>query len=171
MVLARSTKSRSVSSCCAGTPPRTRCSRPGTRSFSASGHLPSTPTPSPAYSQPPLPLRTADQKLDMNMSIPVLLREEAEAGIVVLRLNRPDSMNALNSEMVEALYSTFGEMAEDRSVRAIVLTGAGRGFCSGADLNGYGGEHAVDPANPQADLWASFWVQKRIAGLIPLMRS
>jgi enoyl-CoA hydratase len=118
-----------------------------------------------------MPLRPAEQKLDGNMSTSVLLRDEAEAGIVVLRLNRPDSMNALNSEMVEALYSTFGELAEDRSVRAIVLTGAGRGFCSGADLNGYGGEHAVDPANPQADLWASFWVQKRIAGLIPLMRS
>ncbi len=54
--------------------------------------------------------------------------------ITVLTLNRPDSLNALSYELVEALHTSLDEVAADNTCRAVVLTGAGRGFCSGLDL-------------------------------------
>lgn len=49
-------------------------------------------------------------------------------------MNRPKALNALNRELVEALLDYFGRLYFDRSVRVVVLRGAGRGFCAGADL-------------------------------------
>ena len=57
-----------------------------------------------------------------------------EAGVALVTLNRPDANNALNRELSEAIIATFGELAASESVRAIVLTGAGRVFCAGVDL-------------------------------------
>jgi 2-(1,2-epoxy-1,2-dihydrophenyl)acetyl-CoA isomerase len=51
-------------------------------------------------------------------------------------LNRPDKLNALNLQMIEDLRAAAGAVDADRSVRAVLLTGAGRGFSSGADLAG-----------------------------------
>ena len=59
---------------------------------------------------------------------------EKEGQIAVLTLNRPDKMNALSAEMRESLPRILQEVQADDSVRALVLTGAGRGFCSGADV-------------------------------------
>lgn len=59
-------------------------------------------------------------------------------GVAVLRLNRPDRLNAINQVMRDELIATFGALGADRSVRAIVLTGAGRGFCSGIDVRDFG---------------------------------
>jgi len=57
------------------------------------------------------------------------------AGVVTLTMNRPDAMNALDVPLKEALRDTLAGLAEDRSVRAVVLTGAGtRAFCVGQDL-------------------------------------
>jgi enoyl-CoA hydratase/carnithine racemase len=67
------------------------------------------------------------------MSPPVLLLERAGA-VATLTLNRPGTKNALNPELVEALSGGLTEVAEDASIRAVVLTGAGGAFCSGADL-------------------------------------
>jgi enoyl-CoA hydratase/carnithine racemase len=55
--------------------------------------------------------------------------------IAVLTLNRPDKLNALSYELVEALHAALDELAVDNTVRAVVVTGAGRGFCSGLDLS------------------------------------
>jgi 2-(1,2-epoxy-1,2-dihydrophenyl)acetyl-CoA isomerase len=55
-------------------------------------------------------------------------------GVATLTLNRPDSMNSLSVELKEALVEVVPELARDESVRAVVLTGAGRGFCVGQDL-------------------------------------
>jgi 2-(1,2-epoxy-1,2-dihydrophenyl)acetyl-CoA isomerase len=63
----------------------------------------------------------------------VLLVERAD-GVATLTLNRPDSMNSLSLELKEALGAAIDEVAADESVRAVVLTGAGRGFCVGQDL-------------------------------------
>jgi enoyl-CoA hydratase/carnithine racemase len=57
-------------------------------------------------------------------------------GVVLLTLNRPDQLNALDDELLlRVLPDTFAELAADASVRAVVVTGQGRGFCAGADLD------------------------------------
>lgn len=65
----------------------------------------------------------------------ILVSAKAD-GVVEVRLNRPDKLNALNDDMYGALASIFGQLHEDRAVRAIILTGEGRGFCSGSDVGG-----------------------------------
>ncbi|HEY6870670.1 MAG TPA: enoyl-CoA hydratase/isomerase family protein [Novosphingobium sp.] len=59
---------------------------------------------------------------------------DRQGAVAVLTLNRPDRLNALNDPMVDAMTAAFEALTDDTDVRAIVLTGAGRGFCSGADL-------------------------------------
>ena len=66
-------------------------------------------------------------------------------GVATVTLNRPDAMNALNTELKVALRDTLAAAAEDDAVRAVLLTGSGRAFCVGQDL----AEHA---ANLQGDL-------------------
>ncbi|WP_319450364.1 MULTISPECIES: enoyl-CoA hydratase/isomerase family protein [unclassified Mycobacterium] len=68
-------------------------------------------------------------------------------GVVVLRLNRPDRLNAINSVMRAELIQTLAALATDDDVHAVVLTGAGRGFCSGLDTRNFGDIPAAeDPA-------------------------
>jgi 2-(1,2-epoxy-1,2-dihydrophenyl)acetyl-CoA isomerase len=59
---------------------------------------------------------------------------EKDGQIAVLTLNRPDKMNAISAEMRENLPLTLQEVQEDDDFRALIITGAGRGFCSGADV-------------------------------------
>jgi enoyl-CoA hydratase len=65
-------------------------------------------------------------------------------GVLVLQLNRPERLNAINDVMVRELEDTLSAVAADTSVNAVVLTGAGRGFCSGIDMRDFG------PAIPDA---------------------
>lgn len=65
---------------------------------------------------------------------PVLLEGKHE-GIATLVMNRPDRLNALNTDLGLALSEALSRLAEDESVRVIVLTGAGRAFCAGGDLD------------------------------------
>lgn len=58
-----------------------------------------------------------------------------EGAIATITLNRPDTLNALTPEMSERYIDLLNEADADPSVRAIIVTGAGRGFCSGADLS------------------------------------
>src|SRR5580692_1292331 len=67
------------------------------------------------------------------MSEKVLLLDKTD-GIVTITLNRPDKLNAFNDELSYALLNTLKELEKDTTVKVIVLTGAGRGFCSGQDL-------------------------------------
>jgi 2-(1,2-epoxy-1,2-dihydrophenyl)acetyl-CoA isomerase len=76
----------------------------------------------------------------------VLLLDRTE-GVATLTMNRPESMNALSIELKDALVQALADVGADDSVRAVVLTGSGRGFCVGQDLS----EHiqlleAGDPA-------------------------
>lgn len=69
---------------------------------------------------------------DNTTQTPVLL--EREGGVAVVRLNRPEAMNALDLATKTALLDTLREVAHDESVRCVVLTGTGRAFCVGQDL-------------------------------------
>src|SRR5690242_5553326 len=90
------------------------------------------------------------------------------AGISVLTLERPDRMNAMNAELVGDLHAALDEVAADRDCRAVILTGAGRGFCAGLDLQGYGFPDGVHRRGRVQD---GFAVQQHIAALIPHLRS
>lgn len=78
------------------------------------------------------------------MSEPRVAREPLQVarddrGVVTLTLDRPEARNALDARLVGRLRGAFGELAEDDAVRVVVLTGAGRAFCAGADLHGMSG--------------------------------
>src|SRR5262245_1094265 len=68
----------------------------------------------------------------MNAESPVLV--ELRAGYRVITLNRPDKLNAFNESMHKALRKVIDDAETDESCRALLLTGAGRGFCTGQDL-------------------------------------
>ena len=70
------------------------------------------------------------------MALPTLetTQYSVEQGIATITLNRPDRLNAYNAKMREELLALFDETDADDNVKAVVITGAGRGFCAGADL-------------------------------------
>jgi enoyl-CoA hydratase/carnithine racemase len=69
---------------------------------------------------------------------PLVLVEEPAPHIVQLTLNRPEQLNAMTAELCEALHVELRRLAAERACRVVILTGAGRGFCAGLDLHGYG---------------------------------
>jgi enoyl-CoA hydratase/carnithine racemase len=84
-------------------------------------------------------------------------------------LNRPDSLNALNDALVDDLLDYFGKLYFDRSVRIVVLRGAGRAFCAGLDLKQSGSRRNSEGANlggPDAGLFS----QRRISEIVLRMR-
>ena len=64
----------------------------------------------------------------------VVLKEVHDDGVAVLTLNRPDRLNAWTGELEQQYFGALRECAASEQVRAIVVTGAGRGFCAGADM-------------------------------------
>ena len=68
---------------------------------------------------------------------PVLL-ENKHDGIATLLLNRPDKLNALNSDLSTALNDALTRIADDDTIHVVVLSGAGRAFCAGGDLGAIG---------------------------------
>lgn len=75
-----------------------------------------------------------------------------DAGILTLRLNRPDQLNAFTVEMANELIDAFGRASADDAVRAIVVTGNGRAFCAGMDLTREGNVFGLDEGmNPTLD--------------------
>jgi enoyl-CoA hydratase/carnithine racemase len=81
-----------------------------------------------------------------------LLIERGGDGVASLTLNRPEKVNALTFDGYRALRDTFRALAEDAAVRAVVLTGAGEGFCSGGDR----GEIVAALAEMSADQLLAF---------------
>ncbi len=60
---------------------------------------------------------------------------EVNDRVALVTLNRPDHMNSFTTKMMEELVEIFGEASRDDAVRAVVVTGAGKAFCAGADLS------------------------------------
>ena len=71
-------------------------------------------------------------------------------GVATITLNRPDKLNALTPEMQQRYVEALTELDHDADVRVIVVTGAGRGFCSGADLGNLADLGAVLAEMPDA---------------------
>lgn len=91
-----------------------------------------------------------------------------QPGITQITLNRPSALNAMTTELVEDLHQALEGISRDRECRVVVLTGAGRGFCAGLDLRGYGDAPGFEW---QGRVEKGFAVQKHIASLIPRLRS
>lgn len=64
---------------------------------------------------------------------PIVL-DIVEDGIAVLTLNRPERLNAIDDAWIEGMHEALDRLHEDRAIRVAIVTGAGRGFCAGADL-------------------------------------
>jgi enoyl-CoA hydratase len=87
--------------------------------------------------------------------------------ITVITLDRPDQLNAKSFELVDDLHAALDEVDDDNSCRVVVLTGAGRGFCSGLDLKSIGpSSRSSGLSGPAAGMRS----QERIANLVPHLR-
>jgi len=71
----------------------------------------------------------------MNYELPEELVVEAEGSLRIVRMNRPDNLNAVNSALHWALAHVWRQLSADRDARVVVLTGAGRAFSAGGDFN------------------------------------
>ena len=76
---------------------------------------------------------------------------EVEQGVMTITLNRPDRLNSFNDRMHQQLAACLTQAERDENVRCLLITGAGRGFCAGQDLN----DRNVDPSGPAPDLGLS----------------
>ena len=96
----------------------------------------------------------------------VVIEHPAE-GVAVVRINRPQRLNALNSSAANGLRQAFDDLALDASVRVVILTGTGRGFCAGWDLTS--GVHVEGGGAPGvADYYA---LQEMFEGMIRRLRA
>ena len=88
-------------------------------------------------------------------------------GVTQLTLNRPERLNAMDVGLISELHAALDAIAVDRSCRAVIVTGAGRGFCAGLDLGGYG---VAPGADGLGRVQGGFATQTHIASLIPKLR-
>ncbi|MFF0501842.1 crotonase/enoyl-CoA hydratase family protein [Nocardia aobensis] len=75
---------------------------------------------------------------------------DVDAGVCVITINRPDAMNAVNSDVSTAVGSALRDFAADDALRVAIITGAGRAFCAGADLKAVAaGRSFLSDAHPE----------------------
>ena len=96
-----------------------------------------------------------------------LLQETPAEGVVLLRFNRPERLNALDSTLVGELFDTFEALSSDPQSRVVIITGAGRGFCSGLDVRDFG-PGIVEASAPAIDRMR---FQERMAALPQALRA
>ena len=70
---------------------------------------------------------------------------EKEKPLAIITLNRPDKLNAYTHNMGQEIVKALEDAGKDRNIRAVIVTGAGRGFCSGVDVGGRGGPKETIP--------------------------
>ena len=100
-----------------------------------------------------------------DVSNQTVLLELLDAGVLTLTLNRPERYNAINVSLQEALGRAVGRAAAEEECRVVLLTGAGKGFCAGADLT----DRTIKPGESRPDLGES--LDKRYNPLIRAMRN
>jgi len=73
----------------------------------------------------------------LDRGLPVLIDRIGD-GVIVLRMNRPDRLNAMTAGLVSELHESLDRISSDPECRVVILTGEGGGFCTGLDFAGYG---------------------------------
>jgi enoyl-CoA hydratase len=96
----------------------------------------------------------------------LLFEKKGHMGIITL--NRPHRLNALSHTLVRELHQLFNQLDEDLDTHVLIMTGAGRGFCAGADLKGGEGEGAWDET--LGPIQSQYRLQEGYANLVIRMR-
>jgi enoyl-CoA hydratase len=99
----------------------------------------------------------------------VLVDRSRADGVALVTLNRPHHLNALTSPMLDEIFATFESLSRDPTCRVVILTGAGRGFCAGDDLQDYRPPEWVP--TDIGDAQSQMMQQKHLATLVPRMRN
>ena len=89
--------------------------------------------------------------------------------IAIITLNRPESLNAMSLELIGDLHDVLDDLDNDGSLRVAILTGAGKGFCSGLDLSVFGG--TLDGDEGLGGVQSGMRFQQAIATLVTKIRS
>jgi enoyl-CoA hydratase/carnithine racemase len=111
--------------------------------------------------------RSAPDREENEMS-DVLLVEDVAPHVRLIKLNRPDQLNAITAELCASLHLELERTATDRSCRVAVLTGEGRGFCAGLDLRGYGQAPGNDGTDAARDHFSN---QQHMSRLLLRLRA
>jgi 2-(1,2-epoxy-1,2-dihydrophenyl)acetyl-CoA isomerase len=105
------------------------------------------------------------------------LLETVADGVAVLTLNRPDRLNAMSAAMLDAMLEALPRLADDSTVGAVVLTGAGRGFCAGGDVKAmaegreFGGDTMEERASAlRAQMEVSRWLHEMPKPTLAMVR-
>jgi 2-(1,2-epoxy-1,2-dihydrophenyl)acetyl-CoA isomerase len=77
--------------------------------------------------------------------MPDVLTEKLPSGVMIVTLNRPDALNTLGGALLPDFGAAMREAEQDPAVRAVLITGAGRAFCAGADLSARRGQNGAAP--------------------------
>ncbi|MCW2622010.1 MAG: paaG3 [Frankiales bacterium] len=96
--------------------------------------------------------------------------EDLQDGVRRITLNRPEQLNAMSGQMVQELHEALAAANDTRDCRVVVLTGAGRGFCAGLDLNGYGDTPLDAGPTRVGPIHHTLLIQRHIAGLVQRIR-
>ena len=91
---------------------------------------------------------------------------DLDAGVFTITLNRPDRLNAFNTQMCKDWLSVLDEVDANDDIRVVIVTGAGRGFCAGADLGG--GANTFDYSDRTADKEETSSAPRDTGGLVTL---
>jgi enoyl-CoA hydratase len=94
--------------------------------------------------------------------------EHPSAHVRRITLQRAERLNAMTAELCEALHRRLHDVANDRACRAVIITGAGRAFCAGLDLHGYGAAPGADGTDAARDRLA---MQQHMSSLIRGLRA
>jgi enoyl-CoA hydratase len=103
-------------------------------------------------------------------SMSVVEIERPRGDVVVLRLNRPEKLNAIDRELLDGLWTAIAGIREDPECRVVILTGAGRGFCAGADLTQP--DEAIAPGDERRGRLGRVWgMQEYLTGVAVALNS
>ncbi|MGE0385942.1 MAG: enoyl-CoA hydratase/isomerase family protein [Gammaproteobacteria bacterium] len=95
--------------------------------------------------------------------------EKLEPGITLVTLNRPERLNAINGDLIAGVYSALAGVRADPECRVVILTGAGRGFCAGADLKA--GTPEMPGSGTQSELGKLWDAQEYLTGMASAINS